>query len=239
MDMQPTTHVEITAEDCEKSGRLSPRRLIQLLVLAAMFRNRIEGGGAPALREAFGAVWMIRRLRLEQFSPICVGDVLQGYGSGRTKQKATYVVRGEFRRGDELVARMDFLTMPVTVKGRKKVSIDDTETLYSTAPADFVPSFDRLPTEEGLDYTISKTITPADCDSNGHFASQNYADLICSNIGYWENPDNIYRFLQMDFIKEVLPGGSIKISVNRRGNVYVVQGMHQNGKPCFNASCEY
>ena len=45
MDKQETTHVEITAGDVDQTGTVSPRRMIQLLVLAGMERNRLEGGG--------------------------------------------------------------------------------------------------------------------------------------------------------------------------------------------------
>ena len=70
MDMKPTTRIEITAADVDKRGYITPARLTQLMILAAMDRNRTEGGGKGPMRENFGAAWMFRRVRMEQFLPI-------------------------------------------------------------------------------------------------------------------------------------------------------------------------
>ena len=118
MDMKETTRVEVTAADVDATGTMPPSRLIQLLVLAGMERNRLEGGGKTALRAAFGAAWMFRRISVEQYLPVKEGDVLQGYGSGRTMLAQEYVERGEFRRDGELVGRCDLVMMPVDLKKR-------------------------------------------------------------------------------------------------------------------------
>lgn len=239
MEMQFTKDFIVDESVCDKDGYVLLEQLILELVRAAMFRNRSEGAGAPAIRAAFGAVWMFRRMKLEQFRPVRVGDRLEGYGSGRTKQKTTYVMRGEYFRDGELVARLEFLVMPVAVDSRKKLSLDEVETLYTTKPANYVQNFERLEITEGVEYDLEKTITPDDCDANGHFASQNYARLVGALTGFYDRPGRSFKLMQVDFVKECMPGGTIKIAKMEKNGGYKIQGIHTNKKPCFNAYCIY
>ena len=240
MDMKETTRVEVTAADVDATGTMPPSRLIQLLVLAGMERNRLEGGGKTALRAAFGAAWMFRRISVEQYLPVKEGDVLQGYGSGRTMLAQEYVERGEFRRDGELVGRCDLVMMPVDLKKRLKLKPEEVDGLYATKPLNEVPDFPRLEMLKEFDYPTEKEITTADCDENAnHFGSHNYADLICRETGFGVGETRMMTRLQIDYIKECMPGDHIRLGTIVRDGVYIVQGIHVDGRPCFNARFEY
>ena len=116
MEMKETTHVLVTPGDVDATGMMPPSRLIQLLILAGMDRNRVEGGSKTALRAEFGAAWMFRRISVEQYRPVLAGDELQGFGSGRTILPQEYVVRGAFRRNGELIGYCDVVMMPVNLE---------------------------------------------------------------------------------------------------------------------------
>lgn len=240
MDMKPTTHIEVTAADVDARGYITPERLTQLIILAAMDRNRTEGGGKGAMRENFGAAWMFRRIRLEQHLPIQDGDVLEGFGSGRTILEAEYVRRGEFYLNGELAARCDLVMMPVKLKERTKLTPPEVERLYHCPPSNEVDAFPRLPILPEFPYQDARAITEADCDENAaHFASHNYAGLVCTETGYWDGPYRRMKLLQMDYVKECVTGDNIRIGALPQNAGFVVQGIHENGKPCFNAYCEY
>lgn len=240
MDMKPTTQIEVTAGDVDSRGYLTPARLTQLAVLAAMDRNRTEGGGRGPMREQFGAAWMFRRIRLEQFLPIREGDVLEGFGSGRTMLETEYVRRGEFFLNGKLASRCDLVMMPVKLKERTKLTPAEVERLYDCPPSNEVEAFPRLPILPDFPYADARQITEADCDDNAaHFASHNYAGLVCGETAYWDGAYRMMKLLQMDYVKECVTGDSVKIGVLTQGEGFVVQGIHENGKPCFNAYCEY
>ncbi len=240
MDMKPTTRIEITAADVDKRGYITPARLTQLMILAAMDRNRTEGGGKGPMRENFGAAWMFRRVRMEQFLPIQAGTVLEGFGSGRTMLEAEYVRRGEFRLNGEVAARCDLVMMPVKLKERAKLTPPEVERLYDCPPSNEVEVFPRLPILPDVPYKESRKITEADCDDNAaHFASHSYAGLVCEETGYWDGPYHMMKLLQMDYVKECVTGDIIKIGMLPQGDGFAVQGVHENGKPCFNAYCAY
>lgn len=240
MDMKETHHYVVTAADVDATGHMTPRALIQQLVLAATFRNKDEGGGKGVLRTNLGAAWMFRRVKLEQLKPIFEGDELVGFGSGRTDNTTEYILRGIFVRNGEEVARLDIAMMPVVLKERRKLTCADIEPFYTTKSLNEVPVFGRLPMSADLDYKTEKTISEADCDENAaHFASHNYADLVCRETGYWNGEYRMMKLLQMDYVKECVTGDTIKLGEEANGNGFTVQGIHLNGKPCFNAYCEY
>lgn len=240
MDMKPTIRVEVTTFDVDDRGYLPPARLTQLVTLAAMDRNRTEGGAKGRLREFFGAAWMFRRIRVEQFLPIQVGDVLEGFGSGRTVLPTEYIRRGEFFRGGQLAARCDLAFMPVKLKERAKLTPADVELLYDCPPSNEVEVFPRLPMLPDMPYPDARQITEADCDENAaHFGSHNYADLVCAEVGYWDGPYRRMKLLQMDYVKECVTGDSIRIGRMPREDGFAIQGVHENDRPCFNAYFAY
>lgn len=240
MDMRATIHTEVSTADVDAYGCITPARLTQLLILAAMDRNREEGAGKTVIKERLGAAWMFRRIRLEQFLPIREGDKLEGFGSGRTVLEAEYVRRGEFHLNGKLAARCDLVMMPVNLKERLKLKPAEVEPLYATPPSNEVPAFPRLPILPDFPYADARQITEADCDDNAaHFASHNYAGLVCKEIGYWEGEHRMLKLLQMDYVKECVTGDNIRIGMLPQGDGFAVQGIHENEKPCFNAYCEY
>lgn len=240
MDMKETLRYPVTAADIDATGYMPPRPLIQQLVLAATYRNRDEGGGKTVLRANLGAAWMFRRLKFEQFRRIVEGDELVGYGSGRTENGTEYILRGIFYKNGEIAATLDIAMMPVLLKERRKLVCADIEPFYSTKALNEVPVFGRLPMLADMEYGADKTITEADCDENAaHFASHNYADLVCRETGYWDGEYRMISKMQMDYVKECVTGDTIKLAKVPNGNGYTVQGIHLNGKPCFNAYCEY
>ncbi len=240
MDKQETTHVEITAGDVDQTGTVSPRRMIQLLVLAGMERNRLEGGGKGPLREKFGAAWMFRRILMRQELPVRVGDQLTGFGYSRTMLDNEILIRGEFRREGALVAQCDLAMVPVNLAQRQKLKPAEVECLYRTTAANELDVFPRLGMVADFPYEHEKNITVQDCDENAnHFASHNYADLVCRETGYWDGPYRMVRRMQIDYVKECMPGEHISLGAVERDGAYTVQGIHDNGKPCFNAFCVY
>ena len=237
MDMKETYRYTVAEADCDSRGYMSPAAIVLQATMAASLRNKDEGAGRPILRSKLGAAWMFRRIKLEQLLPIRQGDELVGYGSSRTNCETEYVIRGVLMRGDEEVAHMDIVWMPVVLKSRKKLSCADVEPLYSTQALNEVPDFPRLPIMEGLDYSREKIISEADCDVNAsHFASHNYAGLVCREIGYFEGDYRRIAEMQIDYVKECVTGNTIRLAQVEKDGRYIVQGIHTSGKPCFNAS---
>ena len=238
--MKETLRYTVTEDALDSTGYMSPCTLIQQLVLAATYRNKEEGGGKGVLKSNLNAAWMFRRIKLEQYLPLELGDELVGFGSGRTDCETEYVLRGEFMKNGRLAARIDLAMMPVLLNERRRLTCQDIEPFYTTHPANVVPEFKRLLTVKPFEYPVEKTITAGDCDDNAaHFPFHRYAELVCRETGYYDGEYRMLSKLQIDFIKECVAGDSIKLGSAPRKAGYAVQGVHPGGKPCFNAYCEY
>jgi hypothetical protein len=241
MNMIETQRYTVTAANCDADGFWTISDMAHQVGSSATLRNKMEGGSRQKLQAQLHAVWMFRRIRLEQFSPVREGDELIGYGSSRTVHQRTYSQLGEMYRGDELVAKLSLMMMPVLLRGRRRLTCQDTEPLFDVPPLNEVPSFETLETIEPFVYDAEKTITAADCDSNAaHFAFFDYASLVTAMTGYSAiKPHPVIASMQIDYIKECVNGNTIKMGAQPQGAGFAVQAQHTDGHPCFNAYIEY
>lgn len=239
MDMKETLRYVVRPEDVDASGTMPADAVAQQVCLAGTLRNKAEGGGRDRLLPRFKATWMFRRIRFSQFAPIHAGDELVGYGSGRTTCGNEYALRGELYQDGVLVAGMDMMMMPVVLRGRRRLTCEDIEPLYSTPPLNEVPAFGRLSMLEDMNYDGSREITKEDCDQNaGHFAFYQYVILVEHALGFQNGGAPLFKTLQVDYVKECLQGNVIKLGIVPNGEGFTVQGQHTDGRPCFNAYCE-
>lgn len=240
MDMMETLRYTVLPEDVGESSFMPPSALAQKLALAGTLRNRAEGGGRERLEAVFKATWMFRRIRFSQFAPVQCGDELVGFGSSRTALENEYAFRGELYRAGLLVAQMDMIMMPVVLGDRRRLRCEDIEPLYSSPPKNDVPLFPRLPTVSDLSYDHKKLISAEDCDVHAsHFAFHNYIGLICRELDYAALGCPLISELQVDYVKECVPGKTILIGVRPDASCTVIQGKHLSGRPCFNARCQF
>lgn len=239
MELKCTSRAAVTAEDCDADGNILPRRILQHLILSQLHRNGMEGVSKPFMREQLGMAWMVRRLKFSQLEQVHVGDVVECYTCGRTKLEITYATYCECRVSGKVVALCYMTLMPVSLAARKKVPLDEIEPYFISPPENNTELFDRLPTYN-MKYPGRKTVTEAECDDNAdHYASHNYADIVCAETGYWDKPGRMFKTLQIDYIREGLAGDTLKIGCTPRGAGFTVQGIHRKYVPCFNAYCEY
>lgn len=240
MDMLETLHYTVTGDNCDTDGYFDICELIHQTAVAATTRNRLEGGSEQRLMEQLHAVWMIRRIKFEQFRHIRLGDELVGYSSSRSVCGRQYAQLGELYFEGRLAARIQLMIMPVQLRGRRRLSCQDTEPLFDVPPRNEAQSFERLPTIDGFPYTAERLFTEADCDANAsHLSFYYYPELFRSLTGYWDGERPLISQMQIDYIRECLNGDRIRMGAIPQGQGFKVQALHKNGRPCFNAYCEY
>ena len=240
MDMLETLHYTITEADCDQQGYITVPELVKQLVVAATTRNRLEGGSKQVLMANLKAVWMFRRIIVRQYQHLHAGDELVGFASSRTVCGRHYTQQGELYRNGELVAQLNHVMMPVVLRGRRRLTCEDTEPFFNAPALNEAEDFDPLPTIEDFPYTEEKAFTLADCDANGHYSTFDYPELVCRLSGYYEGERPLIAHMQVDFVKECVNGSVIRMGAMPQGDGIKVQGQHiSTGKPAFNAYCEY
>ena len=100
-------------------GLAPPSMLLRLAVEAYMGQITAENAEREKRRRELGAVWMLARLRLEQYKPIEIGDKLLIETSPGFVEGGTYVCTADFSRGGDEVASCQIATMAVLMSARR------------------------------------------------------------------------------------------------------------------------
>jgi len=230
--------------DMDLYSALPPARLIKYCIDAT--RRAGEDDGLPAdrlLREA-GGVWMIARLRVNQYSPIRGREVL-GIGVHDLGMEKTSFIRDlDITRGDEaahgveLAAQARICYIVVSPTERKILRPGAVLPLWGENPPRPKEGLTKIHAPGELSELAQTRVRWADCDLNGHFSSSNYADLICEAGGYWANGPALMRELQIDFNAELKPGEPVILSAAGDGAYTVMRGVHADGAAGFTARYE-
>ena len=240
MDMRETVRWRVGVGDVDRAGFIRPSALALKLASSGARRNREEGASKDRIWAELKAVWMFRRIRLCQLEHIRLGDELAGMGSGRTVYENEYALRGELYKNGRLAARADMIMMPVVLGSRKRLLCRDIEPFFNTRPLNEVSPPEPLPAEKGLIYDRRRYISMGDCDTQArHFAFHSYVGLVCRETGFGDLEHPLIPLLQIDYIKEIAPGGTLDLGVLAGAEGYFIAGKHLSGKLCFRASCRY
>ena len=240
MDMRETVRWRVGVGDVDRAGFIRPSALALKLASSGARRSREEGASKDRIWAELKAVWMFRRIRLCQLEHIRLGDELAGTGSGRTVCENEYALRGELYKNGRLAARADMIMMPVVLGSRKRLLCRDIEPFFNTRPLNEVSPPEPLPAEKGLIYDRRRHISMGDCDTQArHFAFHSYVGLVCRETGFGDLEHPLIPLLQIDYIKEIAPGGTLDLGVLAGAEGYFIAGKHLSGKLCFRASCRY
>lgn len=200
-----------------------------------------EGCERGELFKVQNAVWMISRIRVEQFSHISVGDELCYRVLNRTPSGNKFLMTTEISRGFERVAVMDSMHIAVEFYKRKILPLDIIDPLWKTsADSDLSRYFSRLDTEG--EYTPCGVFQAgkSDCDSNRHLTAPRYVSVACERAGFWDGEEpNLMKMFQIDFLREVRPGDKISLFRRDSGGRRLVRGVKERGVPSFTAMCEF
>lgn len=187
-----------------------------------------------------GAVWMISRMRFEQYAQLTAGDVVVFRTFPRVIENDRYIFYVEVYRGEELVIRFDTVFIPVNQKERKLMSTAELEPLWKVPPREAVSkSLVRLNMEADFTPGGSAAVRFSDCDSNRHLTSPCYLSMICDELKFWGEKENLMEFIQVDFASEVLPGTTLRFETAERDGAKLIRGWKEDGKLAFSAMCRF
>ena len=231
---------EIYPMECDCNRTLPPSGILRQCLNYIVNDIRLDGCDRRVILPKLGAVWMITRMKFSQYQKISANDVLIYRTYPRIAEKGHYVFEADALRGDEKVLSFASVFVLVNVVERHAMRLSEVEPLW-TSPArvsEHSP-FNRLNIDFPLRRGGTATVRMSDCDSNRHLTSPQYLSLICDEVGYWENEEHRMRFMQVDFVSEILPGTEIRFEVGEMDGRRYVRGYKQEDKLAFSAMCEF
>lgn len=219
-------------------GTVSPAMMMRICTYATKLKADAEGLSSKDLFEKLGAVWMIARLKIEQERPVYEGDV-ELCVSSRCLVGGTYTRRVEVVFDGIAAAAAQIVFMLVKLEERSIVRPSMLEETWTGLPVPAtLPALRKVSLPEGLSPAGSHVVSYAECDSNGHFSSPNYADIICESCGYWSGGQRIMRSIHIDYSAEYRPGETIALLAGEKEGVRYMRGIHPTGAIGFSAAWE-
>ena len=233
--------VNVGSLECDYFSLLSPRHLLEYFIEFTLEEQHRDGCGMDELAAEFDAVWMISHLRMEQTSPITVGDVLCYRTQPRMEKRSCYFFFADVMRGEEQVARFECSFIPVYRVSRRILRLSQLAPLWKVPPQATVPSpLHRL--RPGCEFLPcgSDEVRYSDCDMNRHMTSGAYVSLVCDALGFWDSETpRIMQQMQVDYSSEVYPGTELRFIRGEAGGRQYVRGIKPDGKIAFTAECVF
>ena len=226
--------------ECDYNGYWAPSTILRQTLDYILLDNKRDGCDQRVLQEKLGAVWMISRMRIYQYSQIGEGDELVFHTFPRVIENGHYIMYVEIYRGEELVVRFDSVFIAVYAHERKIVPVDVMEPLWLVPPREAESKY-LLRMNMDCDYRPGgvQTVRRSDCDSNRQLTSPGYLSLVCDVLGFWNEDKPLMRFMQVDYASEILPGTQVHFEVGERDGAKLLRAYKGDGKLSFSAMCEF
>lgn len=232
---------KVLSLDCDFHSVMPPSELTRVALGYCMESVKAAGGGPRELFEAFGAVWMITRLRMRQFALVRAGDELVYRTYPRCRSGAKYICTVDILRGEETVAIVDGMYIPVDCEKRTLIPIKAVDALWKHPAAEQMTNlFPRIKACGNFTAHSKRLAQMSDCDPNKHVTTTRYIAMVCDCVGFWDegNP-KVMKDFQIDFTREVLPGETINFTRWNEDGKVAARGQTDEGSTQFTAVCEF
>ncbi len=231
---------ELYPYETDVRGLLKPSELLRWSMRMSQLQQDSENVITPELIEKTHLGWMLARFCGVQRAVARVGDSLRVVCSPRAVQRAYYIREALISRGEEVLARVRMVWIPVDMETRRILRVPELEQLLpKDAPKTEIEDLRRLPNPKELPERAELRVPYSLCDRNGHFSSANYVDLLCDAFGFWEGGAKRMARMQIDYHAEFLPGESLVLLGERDGGTVTARGAHADGKTGFLASLDF
>lgn len=228
---------KIRSLETDRFDNVKPKTMLRIAIDAVSRQSDYEGVSFDRMEKLIGAVWMLARLRYEQYLTVRGGETIFAEVSSRSISGGTYtrVIRFTNAAG-ELAALSTMASMAVEKQTRHILRTKTVEELFSEAPMpDEGRTLKRIRIREELPLLGHDVVKYGDCDMNGHLSGPSYADVVCEALGYWKDGPKLCQELQIDYSAECPPETVLSLRGRSGSDGFVIQGIRQDGVISFSS----
>ncbi len=231
---------EICAWETDIHGLIRPSQLLRYGMWMSQKQQDDEGIVTPEIVAQTHLGWMLARFRCEQRATARQGERLRVTCSPRAVQRAYYIREARIERGEEELARVRMVWIPVDMETRHILRVPELEQLFPpNAPRAEIEDLRRLPQPKELPEWGTIRVPYSRCDSNGHYSSAHYVDLVCDAFGFWKGAPQRASSVQIDYHAEFRPEEELVLCGAREGGAVTARGAHADGKSGFVAAFRF
>lgn len=220
-------------------GYVSPNYMMREINEGVAVANYNDGVGFSHLFPTIGVTWMLGQcvLEYEKFVP-CAEEVEVECG-GHEQFGVSTVRRCVMYHNGEVAMRFAAKLLPVYFDARKVVPPHVLAPFWKTEASPCGDPIVFIKPPEHMETIEEYSVRFRDCDSNKHMTAFRYLDLIMETVGYWNNTLHLPERIQIDYLKECLPGEVVNLQYGKRDGVHYCSGVKQDGSVSFNASVRF
>jgi len=227
---------EIKSFETDYYGAVSPKTMMSICIYATSLKAVSEGLLPEDLYDKHGAVWMLARINVEQYSHVHMGAI-ELCVSSRCISGGTYTRRVDVVQNGNTAATAHIVFIVVNIEKRNIIRPSVIEDTWPNIiePVKLSP-VRKIILPDNMEQFGEYSVEYKECDANRHFSSANYAGLICERCGYWSGKQKLMTNIQIEFNAEFKPGESIELFKGSKGEMQYLRGIHSGGATGFVAS---
>ncbi len=220
-------------------GFVTPNYMMREIDEGVAAANYADGVGFSHIFPAIGVTWMLGQCVLEFKELLTPGYEVEIEACPREQFGIATVRRCiMFREGREIM-RFAAKLLPVDFNARKAVPASTLDPFWKSpaAPCGEKISFLKMP--EIMETKERYTVKYRDCDTNKHMTAFRYLDLIMETVGYWDGPAYLPERIQVDYLRECLPGEILQLQYGKADDIHYCRGLKADGSSAFHASVRF
>ena len=217
-------------------GFVSPNYMMREIDEGVAAANFADGVGFSHIFPAIGVTWMLGQTVLEFKELVPCGEEVEIEACPREQHGIATVRRCVMRREGREVMRFAAKLLPVDFYARKAVPASALDPFWKVpaAPSGEKILFLKMP--EHMETREVFKVMYRDCDSNRHMTAFRYLDLILETVGYWEGDVHMPERIQIDYLRECLPGETVQLQYAEADGLHYCRGLKEDGTAAFHAS---
>ena len=220
-------------------GFVSPNYMMREIDEGVAAANFADGAGFSHIFPTIGVTWMLGQCVLEFKELLGPAYEVEIEALEREQHGIATVRRCVMRREGREIMRYSAKLLPVDFKARKAVPASALDPFWKTPAA---PSGEKIPflqMPENMETKEQYAVKHRDCDTNKHMTAFRYLDLIMETVGYWDREAYLPERIQVDYLRECLPGEALLLQYGKADDVHYCRGLKEDGSPAFHASVRF
>jgi medium-chain acyl-[acyl-carrier-protein] hydrolase len=217
-------------------GYVTPKAMMQEINEGIAVANFADGVGFAHIFPTIGVTWMLGQCVMEFEELIPCAHEVEIESFGHEQFGIATVRRAVMRREGREAMRIAVKLLPVDFTARKAVPASTLDPFWKTPPIPCGEKITFLQMPEEMETKEVYRVSYRDCDSNKHMTAFRYLDLIMETIGYWDGEIHMPRRIQIDYLRECLPGESLLLRYAEKDGIRYCAGIKEDGTASFHAT---
>lgn len=220
-------------------GFVSPNYMMREIDEGVAAANYADGVGFSHIFPTIGVTWMLGQCVMEFKELLRPAYEVEIETLEREQHGITTVRRSTMRREGREIMRYSAKLLPVDFKARKAVSASVLDPFWKSPAAPCGERIDFLRMPDDMEIREHYCVKHRDCDSNKHMTAFRYLDLIMETVGYWEREAYLPERIQVDYLRECLPGETLLLQYGELDCIRYCCGVKEDGTAAFNAAVQF